>query len=73
MPLSVSVRERVVHRLLRDRTDLGSHDRADLGRRAVRPRGHRPQHGQALGRHLDAVTTKQIGAVNGLPHRSGAL
>ena len=51
--------EGVVHRLARDGADLGPHDLVDVVRGAVRPVGHRPQHGQTLGRDLQAVPAEQ--------------
>ena len=51
--------EGVVHRLAGDRADLGPHDLVDVVGGAVRSVGHRPQHGQALGRDLQAVATQQ--------------
>ena len=57
--------EGVVHRLARDRTDLGPHDAVDVVGGAVRPVGHRPQDGQALGRDLQAVLAEQRIVVDG--------
>lgn len=57
-PLLGQGAERVVHRLTRDRADLGPHEFFDVVRRAVRPAGHRPQNGQTLSRHLDTMAAK---------------
>ena len=64
--------EGVVHRLAGDGADLGPHDLVDVVGGAVRPVGHRPQHGQTLGRDLQAVLAEQRIVVDGcLPGHRG--
>ena len=55
--------EGVVHRLTRNRPDLGASMFGDLFRRAVRMARHRPQHGQSLGRNVHTMFTKQRSGV----------
>jgi hypothetical protein len=55
--------ERVVDRLQRDRANLGPHGVSHTPRRGVRLIRDGPQHGQALGRDLNAVLAKEIGGV----------
>ena len=57
--------ERVVDGLARDGADLGPHDLVDVVGGAVRPVGHRPQHGQPLGRDLQAVLAEERIDVDG--------
>ena len=64
-------REGVVHRLTRDGTDLGPHDLADVVGGAVRSVGHRPQHGQTLGRDLQPMPAQQRLVVDGVPRHVG--
>ena len=61
----MSVAEGVVDRLARDGADLGPHDLLDVVGGAVRPVGHRPQDGQALGRDLQPVLAEQRSFVRG--------
>src|SRR3954453_95131 len=53
--------EGVVHRLPGDGADLGANVLGDVVGCAVGPTRHRPQHGQALGRHLDTLFAKEVG------------
>jgi hypothetical protein len=55
--------ERVVDRLPRDGADLRPDDLGRAVGRDVRLRRHRPQDGQALGRHLYAAFSEQVGWV----------
>jgi hypothetical protein len=55
--------ERVVHRLERDRTDLGPDDFGDAVGGDVRSTRDRPQDSQSLGRHLNPTFTKKVGGV----------
>jgi hypothetical protein len=50
----------VVHGLSRDGADVSANVRGDLVGRAVGPTRHRAQHGQALGRDLDAPFAKEL-------------
>jgi len=54
-PLGDQQGERVVHRLQRDRTDLGPYDFGHGVGRDVRLTRNRPQNRQPLSRHLDAA------------------
>ena len=65
--------ERVVHRLAGDGADLRPHRLGHVVRGAVRPTGHRPQHGQTLGRDLEAVVTQKVGGIEGWVHRRGLI
>ena len=53
--------ESVVYRLSRNSPDIGPNVRGDIVRRAVGMTRHSPQHGQALGRDLEAVFAKKVG------------
>jgi hypothetical protein len=53
--------ERVVHRLERDRTDLGPDRFGDGIRRDVGPARDGPEDGEPLRRDLDAALTKEFG------------
>ena len=67
-------RERVVHRLSGDRTDLGPDDLVDVVRGAVRTLRHRPENREALGRDPKTVLAEQRIGVNGcLPANGGLL
>ena len=67
-------RERVVHRLSRDGTDLGPYDLVDVVRGAVRSFGHRPENRQPLGRDPQTVPAEKRIGVNGcLPANGGLL
>ena len=60
--------EDVVDGLAGHGADLGPHRLVDVVGRAVGPVGHRPQHGQPLGRHVQPVPTEQ--RLGGLGHHS---
>ena len=55
--------ESVVHRLERDRTDLGPHDLGHLVGRDVRLPCHCPKDRQSLGRDLNTAFTKEFSYV----------
>ena len=55
----MSAVERVVHRLARDRTDVGSHGLVDVVGGAVRVIGHRSHDGQPLRGDLHAVPAEE--------------
>jgi len=57
-------RERVVHRLERDRSDLGPDDLGHAVRGDVGLPGNGSQHRQPLRRHLDAALPKEVRWVN---------
>ena len=46
---------------LRDGADVGAHDRGDPVRGAVGLARERPQHGDTLGRDLEAVFLEEVG------------
>ena len=63
MPLSTRTPRGVVHRLARDRADLGFHRFGDVIRGAVRVVGHGSQNGDALCGDLDMVLAKECDRV----------
>jgi len=56
--------ECVVHRLKRDRADVGPHDLGDAVSCDVGLARYRPQDGQSLGRHLDTVLPEEVSWVS---------
>ena len=56
--------ERVVHRLQRDRADLGPHGLSDSVGSDVRLSRYGPQNSQSLRRHLDAAVPKKTSRVS---------
>ena len=62
-------RKAVVHRLKRDRTNVGPHDGVDVGRGAVRSLRHRPQDSQTLRRDLHTMPAQEGDVVNRCPRR----
>jgi len=57
--------ERVVHRLERDRPDLGPDDHGRFVGRGMRPTRDRSEDRQSLGRDLDTALPKEVSGGNG--------